>query len=135
MEGGVRFAILATITTITNLNVFPYLRDGKMWFGVTRTGTGVMWFRIPDELPAMTGQKTVDGVRYQTIGNSIWLTNLDHGRRHEPLDLMTMEDLRRYSSHQRSEIAASARTSTMTASRSGSLTPYPQITQAIWAFR
>lgn len=29
---------------------------------------------------------------YTRLGNSCWFTNLDHGRRHQPLILMTMED-------------------------------------------
>ena len=31
--------------------------------------------------------------------NCIWLTNVDHGRRHQPLSLMTMADNLRYSRH------------------------------------
>jgi len=33
---------------------------------------------------------------YTRLGNSSWFTNLDHGRRHQPLPLMTMEDNKKF---------------------------------------
>ena len=33
------------------------------------------------------------------LGNSCWFTNIDHGRRHEPLQLMTMADNIKFSKH------------------------------------
>ena len=36
---------------------------------------------------------------YTRLGNSCWFTNLDHGRRHQPLILMTEADNVRYSRH------------------------------------
>ena len=36
---------------------------------------------------------------YTRLGNSCWFTNMDHGRRHQWLDLMTMADNLRYSRH------------------------------------
>jgi hypothetical protein len=36
---------------------------------------------------------------YTRLGNSCWYTNLDHGRRHQPLPLMTVEDNLKYSKH------------------------------------
>lgn len=60
----------------------------RLWLGVTRSGTGSMWFRIMDDFPVKSGQKVEDGVRYQTIGNSAWFTNLDVKKRHEELILV-----------------------------------------------
>lgn len=33
---------------------------------------------------------------YTRLGNSCWFTNIQHGRRHDPLRLMTMEDNKRF---------------------------------------
>jgi len=33
---------------------------------------------------------------FTRLGNSCWFTNIEHGRRHEPLQLMTMEDNLKY---------------------------------------
>ena len=36
---------------------------------------------------------------YTRLGNSCWFSNLEHGRRHQPLSLMTMEENIMYSKH------------------------------------
>lgn len=87
MEHKKKFLIIGNTNAITYKEFFPLIRDNKVWYGVTRQGTGTMWFAIPDDFPVKTGQKIVDGVRYQTIGNSAWFTNLDHVKRHEELIL------------------------------------------------
>lgn len=93
MEYEKKFAIIGNMNAITYKEIFPYIKDNKMWLGVTRQGTGSMWFVVTDVTPEKTGQRIDEnGVRYQTIGNSAWFTNLDHGRRHQPLSLMTAAD-------------------------------------------
>ena len=54
-----------------------------------------MWFRTVsnDDYDRMDGD-----IRMKNVP-SIWLTNIDHGRRHEPLSLMTMADNLRFSKH------------------------------------
>lgn len=82
-----KFLILGNINTGTSKELWPLIETNKMWLGVTRTGTGQMWFRVTADAPDKTGQKVEEGVRYQTIGNSAWFTNLDHKRRHNKLSL------------------------------------------------
>ena len=36
---------------------------------------------------------------YTRLGNSCWFTNIDHGRRHQPLKLMTMAENFKHSKH------------------------------------
>ncbi len=89
-----RFAILGNMNSITYKEIFPLIKENKIWLGVTRQGTGSMWFQVTKSMPAKEGQRIDEnGIRYQTIGNSAWLTNLDHGRRHEKLSLMSTEDI------------------------------------------
>lgn len=89
-----KFLIIGNMNAITYREVFPLLKENKMWLGVTRSGTGSMWFVVSDDMPTKTGQRIDEnGVRYQTIGNSAWFTNLDHGRRHQRLSLMTQTDI------------------------------------------
>lgn len=100
IAGGGRFSIIGNSNAVTYKEVYPLIQQNRVWLGVTRDGNGSMWFRIPDDAPVKaTGQTVEDGVRYQTVGNSAWFTNIDHGRRHEPLQLMTEEDNIRYSKH------------------------------------
>ena len=96
---GKQFVILGNMNAITYKEVFPLIKDDKMWLGVTRTGVGSMWFEVADGAPEKTGQIIEGGKRLQTIGNSAWFTNIDHGRRHEPLPLMTEADNIRFSKH------------------------------------
>jgi hypothetical protein len=100
VAGDKAFSVIGNSNAITYKEIYPLIKQNSLWLGVTRDGNGSMWFRIPDDAPAKaTGQKVIDGVRYQTVGNSAWFTNIDHGRRHEPLELMTEADNVRYSKH------------------------------------
>lgn len=91
-EGKKHYSIIGNSNAITYKEIFPLIKDNKMWLGATRTGVGSMWFEVPDNSPDKTGQKIENGKKYQTIGNSAWFTNIDHGVRHEPLTLMTKAD-------------------------------------------
>lgn len=89
-----KFLIIGNMNAITYREVFPLLKENKMWLGVSRNGTGSMWFVLGKDMPVKTGQRVDEsGIRYQTIGNSAWFTNLDHGRRHQNLSLMTESDV------------------------------------------
>lgn len=98
-SAGKQFVILGNMNAITYKEVFPLIQADKMWLGVTRTGVGSMWFEVTAGAPEKTGQIIEGGKRFQTIGNSAWFTNIDHGRRHEPIPLMTMEDNIKFSKH------------------------------------
>lgn len=99
LEAEKDFVILGNMNAITYKEVFPLIKDNKLWLGVTRTGVGFMWFEVVDNAPIKTGQKEENGKRLQTIGNSAWFTNLDHGRRHQPIPLMTEADNLKFSKH------------------------------------
>lgn len=82
-----KFLIIGNMNALTYKEIWPLIQAEKLWLGVTRTGTGQMWFRVKDDAPVRTGQRVENGVRYQTVGNSAWFTNLEHSKRHEPLTL------------------------------------------------
>lgn len=82
-----KFLIIGSGNAITYKEIFPLIRNNLMWLGVTRQGTGSMWFRVPNDTPEKKGQKIEDGIKYQTIGNSCWFTNMDVKYRHEKLIL------------------------------------------------
>ena len=82
--------------------------QNKLWLGVTRSGTGSMWFRVMDDFPQKSGQKIEDGIRYQTIGNSAWFTNLDVKKRHEEMILVkrySPEDYPHYDNYDAIEVS------------------------------
>jgi hypothetical protein len=83
-----KFLIIGNMNAITYKEIWPLVEDNKFWLGVTRTGTGQMWFQVKDDAPIKSGQRVDEnGVRYQTVGNSAWFTNLDISKRHEDLIL------------------------------------------------
>ena len=91
VEGKKQFIIVANKNCITYKEVFPLIKDNKMWSGRT-VWSGGMWFKTIDENDV---DKVIDGANMKNV-SSIWLTNLEHGRRHQPLALMTMADNLRY---------------------------------------
>ena len=97
MEGRKQFAIIGNMNAITYKEVFPLIKDNKIWLGAS-IHSGDREFQIPSEYPI-----TAAGWRVDTLGNKYirvkgvrWFSNLEHGRRHQPLPLMTMEDNLRY---------------------------------------
>ncbi|MFI8201412.1 adenine-specific methyltransferase EcoRI family protein [Streptomyces sp. NPDC085937] len=92
MEYNKKFLIIGNMNAVTYKEIWPYIQQNRIWLGVTRTGTGQMWFRIKDDAPVKQGQRVHDGDRYQTVGHSAWFTNLDHSKRHEELTLYRTHD-------------------------------------------
>lgn len=83
-----KFIIIGNMNAVAYKETWSRIKSNQLWLGVTRTGTGQMWFRINDDAPVKSGQRVDEhGRRFQTIGNSAWFTNLDHAKRHEELTL------------------------------------------------
>ena len=97
MEGNKKFIIIGNMNCITYKEVFPLIKDNKVWMGPPFPG-GNAYFRpaTQNEYAAGVYDESTNLVKFR---NCIWLTNVDHGRRHQPLVLMTMADNLRYSKH------------------------------------
>lgn len=89
-----KFILIGNKNCITYKEVFPLIKDNKIWAG-TRPWKGGMWFETKNKEDI---DKVIDGVDMKNVP-SIFITNLDHGRRHQPLMLMTEADNVRYSRH------------------------------------
>ena len=94
MEAEKSFIAICNKNCITYKEVFPDVRDNKVWSGRTEWAGG-MWFVTANEDDV---DKVIDGVMYKNTP-SIWITNVDHGRRHEPLRLMTTSENFKHSKH------------------------------------
>ena len=99
VEHGKKFLIIGNQNAITYKEIFPLIKLNKMWLGVDNGGT--KWFQVQDDYDIKTAsrKKIVDGTKYFSMGSIMWFTNLDHGRRHQKLPLMSMEDNLRFSKH------------------------------------
>lgn len=94
------FLIIANINAITYKEVFPLIKENKIWLG-TGMGRWISGFIVPEsyELYGSEARIDEDGNRIVATNNCLWFTNLDHGKRHQELPLMTMSDNIKFSSH------------------------------------
>ena len=104
VEADKKFLIIGNQNAITYKEIFPLIKDNKVWLGNRfnkRINGKNMTFGVPDNYP-MTGTETEygeDGKKYISVAGTGWFTNLEHGRRHQPLSLMTMADNLKFSKH------------------------------------
>lgn len=106
-EGKVKFAAIGNSNAATYDEIFPLIRTNKLWKGATANNTDMV-FRVPDgvevkdadrEKAARLGYPSDENSTFTRLGNSCWFTNIDHGRRHEPLQLMPTDDNIKFSKH------------------------------------
>ncbi len=107
IEGNIKFSVIGSGNAPTTKEIFPLIMANKLWKGATANNTDMV-FGVPkgteikeaDKAKAeRLGYPSDDDYDYTRLGNSCWFTNIDHGRRHEPLQLMTMADNIRFSRH------------------------------------
>ncbi len=94
------FLIIGNMNAVTYKEVFPLIRDNCVWYGPSIT-SGDREFGVPETYPLEAAGWRIDesGNKYIRVKGVRWFTNLDHGRRHEPLQLMSMKDNLRFSKH------------------------------------
>ena len=92
-----KFLIIGNQNALTYKEIFPLIKDNKVWLGVDNGGT--KWFQVKEDYDIKTEsrKKIVNGIKYFSMGSIMWFTNLDHGRRHQKLPLMTMAENLRFS--------------------------------------
>lgn len=101
IEGDKRFAIIGNMNAITYKEVFPLIKKNKVWLGATNFNVG-MYFLVPNGFvykDTYKFQREINGKAVNRVPGVCWYSNIEHGRRHEPLPLMTMEDNLRFSKH------------------------------------
>lgn len=107
VAGGKRFSVIGNSNATTYVEIFPLIQQNRLWKGATANDRDMV-FGVPkgaavkDEDRAKAerlGYPPTDNHDFTRLGNACWFTNIDHGRRHEPLQLMTMADNIRFSRH------------------------------------
>ena len=94
VQYGKKFLIVGSQNAVTYKEIFPLIKDTRMWHGVTPKGQDML-FDVPEgyaqELVATAKEgsayRVVEGVIKGRLGNAAWFTNLDHKKRHEELIL------------------------------------------------
>jgi len=105
VEHGKKFLIIGNKNAITYKEVFPLIKENQLWLGVTPMGTDML-FEVPPTVSKSMVESGKKGSSYRIVdgkimgrSTSVWFTNLDHGRRHEKLPLMTLADNLKFSKH------------------------------------
>jgi len=94
-----KFLVIGNMNAITYKEIFPMIKANKLWLGNNaKVNGGAMFYEIPE---AIVNLDQVREIKVNEQGRKVyitrvqgvrWYTNLDHGRRHQPLSLMSMAD-------------------------------------------
>ena len=103
IEAKKMFLIIGNMNAITYRDVFALIKDNKAWLGATGFVSDMV-FGVPEGTIVSEGDRKKAerlGYRgnYTRLGNSCWYTNIDHGRRHQKLQLMTAAENFKHSKH------------------------------------
>jgi len=101
VEANKQFLIIGNINAIKYKNLFPFIQKNRIWLGATNFNTG-MYFKVPPDFVYSASYKferEQNGEKVNRVPGVCWFTNLDHGRRHQHLPLMTMQDNLKFSKH------------------------------------
>lgn len=95
-----KFLIIGNINCLTYREIFQKIKINKAWLG-NGMGRWISGFIVPESYDLYGSEARIDkdGNRIVATNNCLWLTNLDHGRRHQPLPLMTIVENLKYSKH------------------------------------
>lgn len=103
LEANKKFLVIGQIEMATYKEIFPEIKNNRIWIGATCNSKDMV-FEVPEG--ANVKQKDREKAarmgyvgNYTRQGNACWFTNLDHGRRHQFLQMMTMEENLKYSSY------------------------------------
>jgi hypothetical protein len=98
------FLIIGNLNAITYKEIFPLIKENRVWLGNNaRVNGGAMFYEIPE---AIANLDQVREIRTNEDGRKVyitrvqgvrWFTNLDHGRLHQSIPLMTKADVIKFS--------------------------------------
>ena len=101
VEAEKQFLIIGNINAITYRELFPLIQADKIWLGATNFNKG-MYFLVPEDFEYADSYKfdrEQNGAKVNRVPGVCWFTNIEHGRRHQPLNLMSMNDNLKFSRH------------------------------------
>lgn len=110
IEYNKKFLIIGNQNAITYKEIFPLLKDNKMWIGYK---SGDMAFTVPNSYESRETRFWIDenGQKWRSLGNICWYTNLDIEKRHEDLILFrnyTPENYPHYDNYDAIEVSKTA---------------------------
>lgn len=81
-----QYLLIGNQNAITYKEIFPYIKEDKAWVGYR---FGDMAFRVPADTEPRNTRFWIDefGQKWRSLGNAMWLTNLDIPRRNQEIEL------------------------------------------------
>ena len=95
-----QFLVIGNMNAITYKEVFPLIMQNRLWLG-NGFNAGNAFFGLPPNADSVDYAKGVFDAETGLVKfrNCCWLTNLEHGRRHQPMQLMTERENVKFSKH------------------------------------
>ena len=95
MEHKKKFLVIGNQNALTYKEIFPLIQNNLVWTGYR---FGDMKFRVPADTKPRKTRYWVDstGQKWRSLGNAMWLTNLDIDKKHKLLTLTKVYDPSEY---------------------------------------
>ena len=90
MQYNKKFLIIGNMNAITYKEIFPLIKDNKLWAGFKCFGGGMDMIQTEDtfdETKTKSFKINDNGEIIKNIMGCIWFTNLDNKKRHQEIDL------------------------------------------------
>ena len=86
MQYGKKFLIIGNNNAITYKEIYPYIKEGKLWLGRTLFTGEMPYFKVSEKYPIGNGrfEKWEDGL-YKQVNSVCWFTNLENTSNKEEL--------------------------------------------------
>ena len=98
IDSGKQFVIIGSMNAVSYKEIFPLIKDNKMWMG-NGFQNGNAYFRVEAPRVGYADGVFDESTNLVKFRNCCWYTNIDHGRRHQPLRLMTIAENLKHSKH------------------------------------
>ncbi|MBP5543485.1 MAG: adenine-specific methyltransferase EcoRI family protein [Kiritimatiellae bacterium] len=101
MEADKKFSVIGNRNAITYKEVFPLIKENRIWLDNPFV-RGAGYFKSSMEVDKRLSYYNSHDYRegFIRVPGVRWFTNIEHGRRHQPLQLMSMADNMKYSRHE-----------------------------------
>ncbi len=86
MEFEKQFLIIGNTNAITYKEVFPLIRQNRLWLGCTNFNVG-MFFEVPDDWERFHRINPITGKKLARVSTACWYTNLHNRKREEYIPL------------------------------------------------
>ena len=83
-----KFLIIGNVNSITYKEIFPLIKENRMWLGAS-IHSGDREFAVPPDYPMVAAGQRIDenGRHFIRVKGVRWFTNLDYPQRHERMTL------------------------------------------------